>query len=183
MENLEQAKVRLEEVELKLAEFNNLIIENDPKSQTIEFEEEYRNLQDEYESLQEYIKHNEKKEKLTGDSFFNKISISLFFYFFVMFVFAFPLIVEFFSQEIILAFLSMESITSFTTLQIQTIVVLSFLIYPVGLLLINILVRLIFVRSQENKKLYFIWNLIFGGVLLLAVILSFVNLLLPIFTK
>lgn len=177
MENVEQMKSRLLELEEKLAEFNSQIIERSEASLTQEFEDEYRQIQDEYETLSNALKDLEPKP----ESFFNKVSLSLFFYFLVMTLLVFPLTINLIAQEIVLAFLEMEFIQNFTKLQLQTIVVLAYLIYPLGLLIVNTLIRLIFVRSKENKKLYFVWSLIFGGILLLGTILGFVELVLPIF--
>lgn len=178
MENLELTKNRMLEVEVKLSEYNNLIIENDPKSLTKEFEEEYRALQKEYEELKLILNEekNEKKEKV--ESFFNKVSLGLFFYFVIMFILAFPLIEYLIGFESSLAILERigESTKSFTELQVKTLAVIGFVAYPFVLTIINTIVGLIFVRSKENKKVYFIWNIIFALLVVISVIWGIVFL-------
>lgn len=183
MENLEQVKNRLLEVEGKLSEYNNLIIENDPASLTEEFEQEYRALQNEYESLKELLK-NDNKEK--PDSFFNKVSMGFFFYFVVMFMLVFPLTIYLIGNETTLAMLTkisalIEAGKDYTVLQIQTLVIIGFLSYPVAITIINFLVGIIFAKSKENKKLYFVWNLIFLGLLLIGLIWGTISFIVPVF--
>lgn len=183
MENFEQIKNRLLEVESKLAEYNNLIIENDPTSLTDEFDQEYRALQNEYESLKDLLK-NENKEKT--DSFFNKVSMGFFFYFVIMFMLVFPLTIYLIGNETTLAMLTkisalIEAGKDYTVLQIQTLVIIGFLSYPLVITIINFLIGLIFARSKENKKLYFVWNLIFLGLLLIGLIWGTISFILPVF--
>ena len=183
MENFEQNKNRLLEVEEKLAEFNNLIIENDPSSLTEEFDQEYRSLQNEYESLKETLK-KEKNEKT--DSFFNKISMGFFFYFIIMFMLVFPLTIYLIGNETTLAMLTkiselIQNGKDYTTLQIQTLVIIGFLSYPIAITIVNFLVGLIFAKSKENKKLYFVWNLIFLGLLLIGLIWGTISFIVPVF--
>jgi hypothetical protein len=183
MENQELEKNRLLEVEEKLSEFNNLIIENDPVSLTEEFNKEYRELQNEYEYLRGLIK---KEKAPKGENFFNKVSMWLFFYFLVMFMLVFPLTIYLIGNESTLAMLTkitelIQNGKAYTTLQIQTLVIIGFLIYPISLTIINSLVSLIFVRSKENKKVYFVWNFIFAGLLLIGLIWGLIDFILPVF--
>ena len=114
----------------------------------------YRRLQEEYALLKETLRVS-KTDK--ADSFFNKVSMGLFFYFVVMFLLVFPLTIYLIGNETTLATLlkvseTIENGKSYTTLQIQTLVILGFLVYPFALTIINTLVGLIFARSKENKS-------------------------------
>ena len=183
MENFEELKNRLIEIENKLAEFNNLIIENDPSSLTEEFDQEYRALQTEYENLKEMLKDTKKEQ---NESFLNKVSMGLFFYFVVMFMLVFPLTIYLIGNETALAMLTkLTELTNngkeYTTLQIQTLVIIGFLSYPIAITIINFVVGLIFARSKENKKLFFIWNFIFLGLLLIGLVWGTISFILPVF--
>lgn len=178
MENLELVNNRLQEIEEKLSEYNNLIIENDPSSLTKEFDEEYRSLQKEYEELKTVLNKEkiEKKEKV--ESFFNRVSMGLFFYYVIMFILAFPLIEFLIGYESSLSILEgiAESAKDYTVLQVKTLAIIGFVAYPFILTIINIVVGLVFVRSKENKKVYLIWNIIFALLILIGVIWGIVFL-------
>ena len=128
-----------------------------------------------------------KKDKTENtDSFFNKVSMGLFFYFVLMFMLVFPLTIYLIGNETTLAMLNkltelIQNGKEFTTLQIQTLVIIGFLIYPVAITIINFVVGLIFARSKENKKVYFIWNLIFLGLLLIGLIWGTISFIVPVF--
>lgn len=183
MENFEEIKNRLVEVEDKLAQFNNLIIENDPSSLTEEFDQEYRALQNEYEYLKGQLKKFKNEQ---SESFFNKVSMGLFFYFVVMFMLVFPLTIYLIGNETALAMLTkitelINTGKEYTTAQIQTLVIIGFLSYPIAITIINFVVGLIFARSKENKKVYFIWNLIFLGLLLIGLVWGTISFIVPLF--
>ena len=74
-----------------------------------------------------------------------------------------------------------EAGKDYTVLQIQTLVIIGFLIYPVAITIINFLVGIIFAKSKENKKLYFVWNLIFLGLLLIGLIWGTISFIVPVF--
>ena len=183
MENFEEIKNRLVEVEDKLAQFNNLIIENDPSSLTEEFDQEYRSLQNEYEYLKGQLKKSKNEQ---SESFFNKVSMGLFFYFIVMFMLVFPLTIYLIGNETALAMLTkitelINTGKEYTTAQIQTLVIIGFLSYPIAITIINFVVGLIFARSKENKKVYFVWNLIFLGLLLIGLVWGTISFIVPLF--
>ena len=166
-----------------LATYYFEISKNDPVSLTEEFNKEYRELQNEYEYLRSLIK---KEKAPKGENFFNKVSMWLFFYFLVMFMLVFPLTIYLIGNEATLAMLAkitelIQNGKAYTTLQIQTLVIIGFLIYPISLTIINALVSLIFVRSKENKKVYFVWNCIFAGLLLIGLIWGSIDFILPVF--
>ena len=95
-----------------------------------------------------------------------------------MFILAFPLIEYLIGFESSLAILERigESTKSFTELQVKTLAVIGFVAYPFILTIINTMVGLIFVRSKENKKVYFIWNIIFALLVVISVIWGIVFL-------
>ena len=112
--------------------------------------------------------------------------MGLFFYFVVMFLLVFPLTIYLIGNETTLATLlkvseTIENGKSYTTLQIQTLVILGFLVYPFALTIINTLVGLIFARSKENKKVFFIWNIVFAVLLISGIIWGTVEFILPVF--
>jgi hypothetical protein len=103
-----------------------------------------------------------------------------------MFMLVFPLTIYLIGNESTLAMLTkitelIQNGKAYTTLQIQTLVIIGFLIYPISLTIINALVNLIFVRSKENKKVYFVWNCIFAGLLLIGLIWGLIDFILPVF--
>ena len=112
--------------------------------------------------------------------------MGLFFYFVVMFMLVFPLTIYLIGNETALAMLTkitelINTGKEYTTAQIQTLVIIGFLSYPIAITIINFVVGLIFARSKENKKVYFVWNLIFLGLLLIGLVWGTISFIVPLF--
>ena len=95
--------------------------------------------------------------------------------FFLCFYFIFNLI----CKEIAIAFISMESVLSMTLEKQKVLLVVSYLIYPITLLLVHIITGTIFTRKQENKKVYWIITIILTLMYLPSLIIGFIQDVMP----
>ena len=112
--------------------------------------------------------NNDNKERM--DSFLNKTSLWIWFYVGVLFVFSLYPLFNIISYQICYGMISTKFAQGLTEhFQVVTLVIASYLIYPIGLLIID-LIPLFFLKTKENKKLYLILSLIF----LISFLISFI---------
>lgn len=110
------------------------------------------------------------------DSFLNKVSLWIWFYVAVLIVFSLFPLYQLITYQICISMISTDAAQNLTEhFQVVTLVVVSYLIYPVGLLILDV-VPLFFLKTKENKKTY----LILSGVFLLSFLISFIICLIKI---
>lgn len=172
---LKKQQELLEEID----KYNKLIFEDDEVTKTDEFNNTYKKLNEEYAEVQKIIANNHLDEKPVDNSFLNKVSIGLFIYGFVMFFLCFYFIFNLICKEIAIAFISMESVLSMTLEKQKVLLAVSYLIYPITLLLVHIITGTIFTRKQENKKVYWIITIILTLMYLPSLIIGFIQDVMP----
>ena len=176
---LEEALARKEELLAQLAIYNDQIFNEEAVTQTEEFNETYEQLQAEYEEVEELLIKLHYKEPAETDSMLNHTSIWLWVFLLVIFILSLYPLFNVINLEILIKFISIDAISDMSSLQKKALLLTGFFIYPVGLLLIDVLVGVIFVRSKENKKVFLIGSGVFLVSLLVSVLIIFFNLILP----
>lgn len=179
LNSIEEALQRKEDILAELENYNNAIFDETEESKTDEFNEKFQALNDEYAYVEEYIRKSHYKEPVEKEKFLNKVSIWIFAYFFILIVFCFYPLFELLDINIIIPFLELESVANMLPVQQKTVIICTFLIYPVGLLLINLPVRLLFIKSKEDKKIFFILSIVFWVILLSSILILFFSTILP----
>lgn len=179
LNSVEEALARKEELLTLLEGYNNAIFDETEESKTEEFNEQLQSLNDEYAYVEEYIRRSHYKEPVEIERFLNKVSMWIWPYFLVLLTACFYPLFELIDINIIIPFLKIESVQNMLPVQQKTVILCAFAIYPIGLLLINLLVRLFLIKSKENKKAYLIASIIFWVLLLSSILILFLSTILP----
>lgn len=178
MENdmlLKRQQELLEEID----KCNKLIFEEAEESQTPEFEVKYQKLNSEYEELQQLIAKNHLNKEPKENTFLNNVSVFLFIYGVIMFFLCFYYIFNLICKEVVITFISFETVLQMTTEKQKALVLVSYLIYPILLLIIHIIMGTVFTRKSENKKVFWIITIILAAMYLPSLVIGFIEDVVP----
>ena len=176
---IEEALARKEELLALIAKYNDQIFNEEEVTKTQEFSDEYEKVQTEYEEIEELLTKLHYKEPIETDSMLNHTSLWLWAVLLVLFILSLYPLFNVINLEILIKFISIDSIKEMSSLQKKTLVLTGFLVYPVGLLLIDGIIGLFFVKKKENKLVYLIGSGVFLVSLLVSVLVIFFSLILP----
>lgn len=158
--SIEDALKVKEELLNKLDEYNNMIFENKEETNTSEFSNEYKSLQDELDEVVLYLEKNHYKEVVETDGIINKAAFWIWPYMAILIVTSFYPLFNFIDLSIIMKFISLEQVANMTPTNQIIVIVCAFLILPVTLLLLNIVPNF-FLKKPETKKVYFYISVVF----------------------
>ncbi len=175
---VEELLQRKEELLAKIAAYNDQIFNEEEITKTEEFNEEYQSVQNEYEEIEEQLLKLHYKEPAQTDSFLNHTSVWLWIFLFVLFVLSLYPLFNVINLEILIKIISVDGINEMSSLQKKTLLLVGYFAYPVGLLLIDAIVGLFFLKTKENKKVFLIGSVVFLVSLLVSVLVIFFNLIL-----
>ena len=150
----EEALTRKEEVIKELDDCNNQIFNETDESKTPEFNEKYEALNNELMYIDEYLRKAHYKAPVESESILNKASIWIWFLMAALVILSIYPLFKVIDLSIVIKFLEMESVQNMTKLQQKTVLICSFLIYPVGLLIINAVGSIFTIKKAEDKKVY-----------------------------
>lgn len=176
---IEEALAKKEELLALIAKYNDQIFNEEEVTKTEEFNQEYAKVQGEYEELEELLIKLHYKEPAETDSMLNHTSIWLWAVLLVLFILSLYPLFNVINLEILIKFISIDAVSEMTSLQKKALVLTGFLVYPVGLLLIDGVIGLFFVKKKENKIVYLIGSGLFLVSLLTSVLVILFRLILP----
>ena len=130
-------------------------------------------------SIDKYIENNLRAG--TVDKFINQTSIGVWLYVILLIILSIYPLFKLISLSIVYAFITADMINNLTEeFQAVTLVVVSFLIYPLILALLDFL-PFLFIKKKENKKLYRILSLIFTASFLTSFLICLIKyIILPL---
>ena len=175
---VEELLQRKEELLAEIAKYNDQIFNEEEVTKTQEFSDEYEKVQTEYEEIEELLTKLHYKEPAETDSFLNHTSVWLWVFLFVLFVLSLYPLFNVINLEILIKIISVDGINEMSSLQKKTLLLVGYFAYPVGLLLIDAIVGLFFLKTKENKKVFLIGSGVFLVSLLVSVLVIFFNLIL-----
>ena len=177
--SIEEALEIRNNLELELQKLNDEIFNETENSKTEEFNKHYQEIQTRFNEVVNYLVNNHYKEPVQQDSVVNRASLYLWFIMIPLIIITLYPIFNTIQLKIMIAFISMESVLSMTLEKQKVLLAVSYLIYPITLLLVHIITGTIFTRKQENKKVYWIITIILTLMYLPSLIIGFIQDVMP----
>mgnify|MGYP003302742268 CR=1 FL=1 len=175
----EEALTRKEEVLKELEDYNNKIFDETEESKTEEFSENYAALSAELTYIDEYLRKAHYKKPVENESILNKASIWIWFLMAALVIITIYPLFKVIDVSIIVKFLKMESVQNMTTLQQKTVLICSFLIYPVTLFIVHGIASIFTLKKEENKKVYLFASIPFWLLNVSSSLVVFFTLIFP----
>lgn len=169
--SIEEALAKREELLTKLNEYNNMIFENQEEINTEDFSNNYQELQNELDKVDEYLSKKHYKEVEDTDSIINKASFWIWPYMAILIICSFYPLFKFIDLSIMIKFISLEQVANMTATNKIIVIVCAFLIFPASLLLLNVIPNFFFSKA-ETKKVYFYLSLVFWASLLISSVIT-----------
>ena len=169
-----------EELLQQLEKYNNAIFDEDPISQTAAFDEEYQNLQAQYEENELALKKYHYQETESSDNIkykmLNNTSIWLWILLTVLVILSIYPLFQLINLEVLVKIIQIDAVNNMDSFQKKILLLCGFFAYPLLLIVIDLL-ALIFIRKKEDKLIYVIGSSIFGLMVLSSTLIIFFNLI------
>lgn len=171
--SIEEALEKRNQLELELSKLNDQIFHETEESKTVEFNEHYKTVQDEFNYICEYLVKNKYKEQTVESGVINNASLALWFIMIPLIILTIYPLFNTIQLSILIKFLSIEKIVSLDYVKQIVVLICSFLILPVLLCVVALIVTNV-IKKPESKKVSKILNLIFFISLAVSFVISFI---------